>query len=62
MSQFKDFLLALATAMGAGYAVENAIVEARLDLQRQYGDKGRLIRDLEGMERLMGMNISVNAI
>lgn len=59
MFQFKDYLLALATAMGTGYAVENAIVEARVDLQRQYSSKSRLISDLNKMERLMKMNIGV---
>lgn len=59
MFQFKDYLLALANAMGAGYAVENAMVEARIDLEKQYSEKVRLIRDLQKMERLMNMNIGV---
>lgn len=62
MSQFKEFLLALATAISAGYAVENAVVEARVDLQRQFSTRSRLIVDLLKMEQLMKMNIPITDI
>lgn len=60
--QFREYLLALATAMGAGYAVENAMVEARKDIARQYDEGTKIMRDLYQMERLLGMNISTETI
>lgn len=54
--------MSLATAMGAGYAVENAMVEARNDLSRQLSSRERLMQDLEKMERLIQLNVPVTSI
>lgn len=62
MRQFKEFLLALATAISAGYAVENAVVEARVDIRRQMNGHSRLLKDLSKMEQLMKMNIAITEI
>lgn len=62
VNQFKEYLTSLATAMGAGYAVENAMVEARLDVSKQFDCESRLMNDLEKMERLLKMNVPVVSI
>lgn len=57
--QFKDYLQALASALSAGYALENAMREARVDLSQQYESSTRIMRDTAKMERLLEMNMSV---
>lgn len=62
IKQFKEYLLALAAAMGTGYAVENAMESARIEMTRQYKSEIRFMRDLETMERLLRMNVSVEVV
>lgn len=57
--QFKDYLQALSSALSAGYALENAMKEARKDLGQQYDSTTRIMRDTGRMERLLEMNMSV---
>ncbi len=59
IKQFREYLQALAASLATGYAVENAVVEARLELQRQYVGSSRLINDLLKMEQLLRMNIPI---
>ncbi len=60
--QFKDYLQALASALSTGYALENAMKEARKDLARQYDSETRIMRDTGKMERLLEMNMSVEQV
>lgn len=48
--------------MAAGYAVENAMKEARLDLSRYYEEDVRIMRDLLKMERLLQMHLPLEGI
>ncbi len=57
--QFRDYLQALASALSAGYALENAMKEARKDLGQQYDSTTRIMQDTGKMERLLEMNMSV---
>ena len=44
-SQFRESILAVATAMNAGYSVENAFVEASHDMRDMYGEDERICRE-----------------
>ncbi|MFI3172041.1 MAG: type II secretion system F family protein [Eubacteriales bacterium] len=57
--EFKDYLQALAAALRTGYAVENAMREARKDIGQQYKVSTRIMRDTTIMERLLEMNMPV---
>lgn len=45
--QFKECILSTATAMQAGYAVENAFLESRRDMTLLYGEKSMICHELE---------------
>ncbi len=55
--QLKDYLQALSAALSTGYALENAMVEARGELCQQYPSKARIMRDTLVMEQLLKMNM-----
>lgn len=48
--------------MGAGYAVENAILEARKDLSKYYSQDTRIMKDIIKMERLVKVQLPVEKI
>lgn len=57
--QFQDGILAVSSALNAGYSIENAFYEARRDLKLLYGEKepimcefARIVRGLEANERI----------
>lgn len=62
LQQFRTYLQALATAMGAGYAVENAMIEGRKDIERELKKDAKIVKDLLQMERLLKINVSVEKI
>lgn len=60
--QFRDYLQALASALRTGYALENAMKEARKDLAQQYADTTRIMKDTAMMEYLLEMNMSMEQV
>lgn len=60
--QFRDYLQALEAALSTGYALENAMREARKDLKSQYDKSTRIMKDTAKMERLLEMNMSTEQI
>lgn len=59
--QFKDAVEGIAAALAAGYSAENAVREARKDLQLVYAGNPDMVRELSAMERKMDANQTVEA-
>lgn len=57
--QFKECILSVATALRAGYAVENAFVESEKDMELLYGRESYIYRELEWIRRGMIINITL---
>ncbi len=57
--QFRDYLQSLSTALRTGYALENAMREARSEMEKQYDEDTRIMQDTLRMERLLQMNMPV---
>lgn len=57
--QFKECILSVATSLKAGYAVENAFVESRSDMQMLYGPKSFIYQELELIRRGLIINITL---
>lgn len=54
--QFREGLQGIAAALGAGYSIENAIVEAKKDLILLYGEDALLVREFSKMDRQLELN------
>lgn len=54
--EFREGLLGIAAALGAGYAMENALGEARKDLILLYGEDAVLVREFLRMEKQLELN------
>lgn len=54
--QFKDFVLALATSLSAGYSLDNAIAEGERELSNLYGKGGLIQKELQSLRREMELN------
>ena len=59
--QFKDAVEGIAAALAAGYSAENAIREARKDLQLVYSGNTDMVQELSAMERKMDANQTIEA-
>ena len=60
--QFRDSIQVLASALKAGYSVENAIREAGKDISPVYSEETRIRKEFERMERQMDMNMSAEEV
>ena len=60
--QFRDSIQAMASALKAGYSVENAIREAGRDISPVYSEETRIRKEFERMERQMDMNLSAEEV
>lgn len=60
--QFKECILAVATAMQAGYAVENAFGESAKDMKQLYGEDSAIYKELEVIRRGLVINISLEEL
>ncbi len=60
--QFRDYLQSLSTALRTGYALENAMREARREMGKQYDEDTRIMQDTLRMERLLQMNMPVEQV
>ncbi len=64
INQFRDYLQNLSSSLRSGYAVENAMKEARKELERQYKyeKNAKILSDLAKMENLIQMNVPIEKI
>lgn len=60
--QFRDSIQVMASALKAGYSVENAIREAGKDISPVYSEETRIRKEFERMERQMDMNMSAEEV
>ena len=61
-TQFRECLLAVSAALQAGYAVENAFVESREEMQSLYGKESLIYQELEFIRRGLVINISLEEL
>ena len=54
--QFRDGILAVASAVNAGYAIENAWQEAALEMEQIYGANGEITREFRAISRKLSMS------
>lgn len=59
--QFKDAVEGIAAALAAGYSAENAVREARKDLQLVYAGNADIVQELSAMERKLDANQTIEA-
>lgn len=57
--QFKECILSVAASLKAGYAVENAFLESREDMEMLYGRDSPIYRELEAIRRGLMINITL---
>lgn len=60
--QFKDAMESLVSALVAGYSLENAVIEARKDLEMMYEPEAVIMQELEYMIGKIGLKVSVEAL
>lgn len=57
--QFKESMVALASALSAGYSMENALAVSRSELAALYGEEGLIVREFSYMIQQVRMNRSI---
>lgn len=57
--QFKECILAVSASLKAGYAVENAFLESRTDMELLYGRDSCIYQELELIRRGLVINITL---
>ncbi|MBO6132987.1 MAG: type II secretion system F family protein [Lachnospiraceae bacterium] len=60
--EFKEALLAVQSALNAGYSVENAFIEARDEMERMYGSEGLITKEFRLIARRLRTNESLEKI
>lgn len=60
--QFKDTILAVATALRSGYSPENAFKEALKDMQMNYPKEAEMIGELYSLQRKLASNMLLEDI
>ena len=60
--QFRDSIQVMASALKAGYSVENAIREAGRDLSPVYPEEARIRKEFRRMVRQMDMNMPAEEV
>lgn len=60
--QFKEAICALATALGAGYSIENAWKEAKKEVEKLFGEHALLVKELNHMLAHLEMNVSLEEL
>lgn len=60
--QFKEGILALASALESGYSVENAFGASLADLRDMYGEDGMITEEFAYIVRQLGMNRTVESL
>lgn len=57
--QFKECILSVAASLRAGYAIENAFMESRKDMELLYGKNSLIYQELEQIRRGLVINITL---
>lgn len=57
--QFKECILSVAASLKSGYAVENAFLETRPDMEMLYGKRSYIYQELELIRRGLVINITL---
>lgn len=57
--QFKECILSVAASLKAGYAIENAFLESRADMELLYGRDSPIFQELELLRRGLVINITL---
>lgn len=57
--QFKECILSVAASLKAGYSIENAFLESRLDMCLLYGEDSMIYSELELIRRGLVINITL---
>jgi len=60
--QFKECILSVATALNAGYSIENAFMESRRDMEVLYGEDSLIYRELELIRRGLVNNVTLEEL
>lgn len=60
--EFKEGIMSLSAALGAGYSVENAFREALADLKLVYGDENSITKEFRYIISQIEMNITVEKL
>ena len=60
--QFKEAIQIVASALAAGYSVENAFIASVRDLEEQYGKEGMITREFSYLASQLKMNRTVEAL
>lgn len=58
-NQFAECILSVSASLKAGYAVENAFLESRRDMEMLYGKNSYIYKELEGIRRGLMINIAL---
>ncbi|HOO28409.1 MAG TPA: pilus assembly protein TadB [Lachnospiraceae bacterium] len=53
--QFQEAIEAAATALAAGFSVENAFLESQKDMQKLYGTDSMIVRELQGLMQYLSV-------
>ncbi len=61
-SQFRESMVALASALSAGYSMENALTVSRAELAALYGEDGLIVREFSYMIQQIRMNRSIESV
>lgn len=60
--QFKECILSVSASLQAGYAIENAFMESRKDMQMLYGEQAMIYQELEVIRRGLVINITLEKL
>ena len=60
--QFKEAIQIVASALAAGYSVENAFIASVRDLEEQYGKEGMITREFSYLASQLKMNRTVEVL
>ena len=60
--EFRDLILAVSTALSAGYSIENSFREAYKDVSGLYGENSLMCRELKGFFRQIEIGVSLDRV
>lgn len=60
--QFQECIMAVSTALRAGYSLENAFTESIDDMQMMFGNKSRIVQELREISGGLKNNLSITKV